>query len=310
MRILIMGSGGVGGYFGGRLAAGGNDVTFVARGAHLAAMQKDGLLLDSVLGKALIKPVQAVRDPTEAARPDLVMFATKMVDAESAAAQLKPLVGADTIIIAFQNGVEGADVVKRVVPEAHVIPGVARIASHISRPGVIEHASKFARIEFSEPDGSKNEKLEAFHALCKAAGIDAIMPADIRRAQWIKFAMLAPFSGITALTGHAARELRNAAGTYALIRSAVQEVIDVAKAEGIAIKPGDFESVMKTIDDLPDAMVSSMAHDRRAGKPLEVNWLSGGVVRIGARHGVPTPTHAFLSQALSADAAGKPRADT
>lgn len=307
MRILIMGSGGVGGYFGGRLAAAGNDVSFVARGSHLAAMLENGLLLDSQLGQALIKPVRAVRDPAEAGKPDIVMFATKMVDAESAAAQIKPVVGPHTIVIAFQNGVEGADVVKRVVPEAHVIPGVARIASHISRPGVIEHASKFARIEFADPDGSRNERLEAFHALCKAAGIDAIMPADIRRAQWIKFAMLAPFSGVTALTGHAAKELRNAPGTYALIRSAVQEVIDVAKAEGVAIKPDDFESVMKTIDQLPDGMVSSMAHDKRAGKPLEVEWLSGGVVRVGARHGVSTPTHAFITQALSVDAAGKPR---
>ena len=307
MRILVMGSGGVGGYFGGRLAAAGNDVTFVARGAHLAAMQRDGLLLDSVLGQALIKPVRAVRDPAEAAKPDLVIFATKMGDAEGAAGQLKPLVGPDTIVIAFQNGVEGADVIKRVVPEAHVIPGVARIASHISRPGVIEHASQFARIEFAEPDGSKNAKLEAFHALCKGAGIDAIMPSDIRRAQWIKFAMLAPFSGVTTLTGHAASALRATPGTYALLRSAVQEVIDVARAEGVSIKPDDFESVMKTIDQLPDAMTSSMAHDRRAGKPLEVEWLSGGVVRAGARHGVPTPTHAFIAQALSVDAPGRPR---
>jgi 2-dehydropantoate 2-reductase len=307
MRILIMGSGGVGGYFGGRLAAAGNDVTFVARGSHLAAIQKDGLLLNSQLGDVLVKPAKAVLDPAEAGKADIIMFATKMVDAESAAAQLRPAVGPETIIIAFQNGVEGAEVVKRVLPDAHVVTGVARIASHIPRPGVIEHASKFARIEFAEPGGAKNEKLEAFHALCKLAGIDAIMPADIKRAQWIKFAMLAPFSGITALTGHAAKELRETPGTYALIKAAVQEVIDVAKAEGVAIKPGDFESVMKTIDELPNGMVSSMAHDKRAGKPLEVNWLSGGVVRVGARHGVPTPTHAFFAQVLSVDAAGKPR---
>lgn len=307
MRILVMGSGGVGGYFGGRLAAAGNDVTFVARGAHLAAMQENGLLLDSQLGEALIKPVKAVSDPAAAGKPDIIMFATKMVDAESAAAQLKSVAGPDTIIIAFQNGVEGAEVVKRIVPAAHVVIGVARIASHIPRPGVIEHGSKFARIEFNELDGSKNEKLEEFHKLCKAAGIDAIMPADIRRAQWIKFAMLAPFSGITALTGHAAGELRAAPGTYALIKSAVQEVIDVATAEGVAIKPDDFDGVMKTIDQLPDGMIASMAHDKRAGKPLEINWLSGGVARAGARHGVPTPTHTFFVQALAVDAAGKPK---
>jgi 2-dehydropantoate 2-reductase len=307
MRILVMGSGGVGGYFGGRLAAAGEDVTFVARGAHLAAMQKDGLLLDSQLGEALVKPVKAVLDPVAAGKPDLVIFATKMVDAESAIAQLKPVAGTGTTIIAFQNGVEGADVVKRVLPEAHVIPGVARIASHISRPGVIEHRSTFARIEFAEPDGSPNATLEDFLARCKAAGIDAIMPKDIRRAQWIKFAMLAPFSGVTTLTGHTAAPLRVAPGTYGLLRSAVREVIDVARAEGVAIRPDDFESVMKTIDQLPDAMTSSMAHDKRAGKPLELEWLSGGVVRAGARHGVATPTHAFIVQALSVDAAGKPR---
>jgi len=307
MRILVMGSGGVGGYFGGRLAAAGNDVTFVARGAHLEAIQKNGLQLDSQFGNALIKPARAVLDPVDAGRSDIVMFATKMVDAESAAAQLMPAIGADTIIIGFQNGVEGADVVKRVLPDACVIPGVAYIASHIPRPGVIEHASKIARIEFAEPDGAKNETLEAFQALCKAAGIDAIMPADIRRALWIKFAMLAPFSGVTTLTGHTAAPLRATPGTYALLRSAVQEVLDVAKAEGVTIKSDDFESVIKMIDGLPDAMTSSMAHDRRAEKPLELEWLSGGVARLGARHGVPTPTHAFIAQALSVDAGGKPR---
>ena len=307
MRILVMGSGGVGGYFGGRLAAAGNDVTFVARGAHLAAMRKDGLQLDSQLGNALVKPARAVLDPVEAGKPDLVMFATKMGDAESAAAQLKPVVGSETVIVAFQNGIEGAEVVQRVLPEAHVIPGVARIASHISRPGVIEHGSKFARIEFAEPDGSANPKLEDFLTRCKAAGIDAIIPKDIRRAQWIKFAMLAPFSGVTTLTGQTAAPLRANPKTYALIRSAVQEVIDVASAAGVAMKPDDFAGVMKTIDQLPDAMTSSMAHDKRAGKPLEVEWLSGGVVRAGARHGVPTPTHAFIAQALAIDAAGKPR---
>lgn len=307
MRILVMGSGGVGGYFGGRLAEAGNDVTFVARGAHLAAIQKDGLALDSQLGKATIKPAKAVLDPAEAGKPDLVMFATKMGDAENAAAQLKAVVGPDTIVIAFQNGVEGADVVRKVLPTAHVIPGVARIASHISRPGVIEHGSPFARIEFAEPDGSSNPKLVDFHARCKAAGIDAIISRDIRRAQWIKFAMLAPFSGVTTLTGHTAAPLRANPKTYALLRSAVQEVIDVATAEGVAVKPEDFDGVMKTIDQLPEHMTSSMAHDKRAGKPLEVEWLSGGVVRAGARHGVPTPTHAFITQALAIDAAGKPR---
>lgn len=307
MRILVMGSGGVGGYFGGRLAAAGNDVTFVARGAHLAAISEAGLMLDSQHGNALIKPAKAVRDPRDAPRADLVMFATKMGDAEAAARQLAPAVGLETTIIAFQNGVEGAATVRSVLPEAHIVTGVARIASHISKPGVIEHRSQFARIEFAEDDGRASPKLEAFLAMAKAAGIDAIMPSDIRRAQWMKFAMLAPFSGMTTLTGHAAAALRANPKTYDLIGSAVREVIAVATAEGIAMRPDDAATIMKTIDQLPDAMTSSMAHDRRAGKPLEVDWLSGAVARIGARHGIAAPTHAFIASALAIDAGGTPR---
>lgn len=308
MRILVMGSGGVGGYFGGRLAAAGNDVTFVARGAHLAAMKADGLLLDSQHGNVTIKPARAVLDPAEAGAPDIIMFATKMGDTAAAAAQLKPVVTADTTIITFQNGVEGADVVRSVLPQAHVVPGVARIASHIPRPGVIEHRSQFARIEFGEPDGSANPKLEAFHALCKAAGIDAIISRDIRRAQWMKFAMLAPFSGVTTLTGRTAAELRGNPKTYALIQQAVREVIAVATADNVPMRPEDYDTIMKTVDQLPDAMTSSMSHDRRAGKPLELDWLSGGVARIGERHGVPTPAHTFITQALALEASGKPKA--
>ena len=177
MKILVMGSGGVGGYFGGRLAAAGNDVTFVARGAHLEAMRRDGLVLDSQLGHLTLQPVKVVTDPAEAGVPEVVMFATKMTDTEAAAGQLKPVVRDGVTIVTFQNGVEAPEIVARALPGAHVVPGVARIASHISRPGVIEQRSQFARIEFGEPKGGASPKLEAFHAACKAAGIDAVLAA-------------------------------------------------------------------------------------------------------------------------------------
>jgi 2-dehydropantoate 2-reductase len=181
MKILVMGSGGVGGYFGGRLAGAGNDVTFVARGAHLAAMRENGLLLDSQIGNLHIKPAKVVSDPAGAGTPDIVIFATKMTDAEGAAAQLKPVVRDGVTVITFQNGVEAADIVAGLLPGVHVVPGVARIASHISRPGVIEHRSPFARIEFGEAKGGISPKLEAFHALCKAAGIDAVLAEKVNR---------------------------------------------------------------------------------------------------------------------------------
>jgi 2-dehydropantoate 2-reductase len=305
MRILVMGSGGVGGYFGGRLAAAGNDVTFVARGAHLEAMQRDGLVLDSQIGNATIKPAKAVSDPAGAGKVDVVIFATKLGDTEKAAESLKPVVGPDTIIITFQNGVDGPEIIRRVLPAAHVVPGVARIASHISRPGVIEHRSPFARIEFGEADGKPSPRLEAFHAACKAAGIDAVLSANIMRDVWLKFALLAPFSGVTALTGATAGPIRDTPGTRALIEAAVREVIAVGRAAGMPLEDGDFENVMKTIGHNPAAMTSSMAHDRMAGKPLEVNSLSGAVVRIGEKHGVGAPTHKFITQALAIDAPGK-----
>ncbi len=305
MKILVMGSGGVGGYFGGRLAAAGNDVSFVARGSHLAAIQKDGLTLDSQLGNAVIKPAKVTQDPTTAGVPEIVIFATKMGDTEGAAHQLKPMVRDSVTIITFQNGVEGPEILGCVLPGAHIVPGVARIASHISKPGVIEQRSPFARIEFGEAKGGSSPKLDAFHVVCKSAGIDAVVSDNIQRNVWMKFAMLAPFSGMTALTGQTAGPIRTTPGTRALIEAAVKEVIAVGKAAGAGFKDGDFEALMKIIEGNPAGMTSSMAHDRMAGKPLEVNYLSGAVVRIGEKHGVAAPTHTFITQALAIDVGGK-----
>lgn len=305
MKVLVMGSGGVGGYFGGRLAAAGNAVTFVARGAHLEAMRRDGLVLDSQLGNATVKPVRAVASPADAEAPEVVMFATKLGDTEGAARSLAPVIGSTTTVITFQNGVDGPEIIRRALPGAHVVPGVARIASHISRPGVIEQRGPFARLEFGEADGSSGPRLEAFHAAAKAAGIDAIHSTDIQRSVWLKFAMLAPFSGLTALTGHTAGPIRDTPGTRALMEAAIREVIEVAIAARVSLKREDFATVMKAVEANPPAMTSSMAHDRRAGKPLEVNYLSGAVVRLGEQHGVETPTHRFITQALAIDAGGR-----
>lgn len=306
MKILVMGSGGVGGYFGGRLAAAGNDVTFVARGAHLAAMQRDGLVLDSQIGNLTIEPVKAVGDPAEAGGPvDIVLFATKLGDTESAARSLAPVIGPETIIITFQNGVEGPDIIAKALPGAHVLAGVIRIASHIPKPGVIEQRGTFADMEFGETDGHRNPRLEAFHGLCRAAGINANLADDIRRVVWEKFAFLAPFAGLTALTGQTAGPLRENAETRRLLHDAVSEVIAVGRAAGVHFKPDELDRRMKGLDSLHAGMTSSMAHDRRAGKPLELDYLSGAVVRLGVRLGVPTPTHKFITQALAIDAAGK-----
>lgn len=306
MKIVVMGSGGVGGYFGARLAAAGSEVTFVARGAHLAAMQANGLDVRSVAGNFKVMPVRAVADPVEAGAADAVIFAVKMGDTERAAASLEPILTSGTPIFTFQNGVEATEMISAAVGEGHVVPGVARIASHISAPGVIEHASPFARLEFAEAGNRPSERVQAFHAACRAAGIDAEIMPEIERALWLKFAMLAPMSGVTTLTQKSAGPLRANPDTRALIEAAVQEVIAVGQAAGGGLEPDDMAAMMKIVDNLPEKMISSMAHDRAAGKPLELNWLSGAVVRIGARHGVPTPMHRFITQALALEAAGRP----
>lgn len=308
MKIVVMGSGGVGGYFGARLAASGNDVTFVARGGHLAAMRAEGLSVESTLGNLRLQPTLAVADAAEAQRADAIIFAVKMGDTEQAAASLKPILAKNTPIFTFQNGVEATDIIDGVVGQGHVVPGVARISSHISRPGVISHLSPFARLEFAEADNRSSPRCEAFHAACLAAGIEVHIPTDIRRALWVKFIMLAPMAGVTTLTQRTAGVLRRHPATRALIEAAVREAVAVGRAAEGGLTDEDAETAIRTVDTLPETMTSSMSHDRAAGKPLELDWLSGAVVRLGARHGVPTPTHRFITQALALDAAGRDRA--
>jgi 2-dehydropantoate 2-reductase len=180
MKILVMGTGGIGGYFGGRLAAAGNDVTFVARGAHLEAILREGLQVLSPKGNVTVKPAKGVSDPAQAEPPEVVIFATKLGDTESAAKALKPVLREGAIIISLQNGIEGPDIIAAALPGAHVVPGLARISSHIARPGVIEHKAQAGRIEFGDPDGRANPHLKAFHQACKDAGIDAVLASDIR----------------------------------------------------------------------------------------------------------------------------------
>src|SRR5262245_40783774 len=194
MKITVMGSGGVGGYFGARLAAAGNDVTFVARGAHLAAMRSRGLRLDSEIGPLHLDPVKAVADAGEVPEADAIIFAVKMRDTESAAESLRPLVAKGAGIFTFQNGVESGARIGRIVGAGKVVEGAARIAANISEPGVIKQIGTFAVLEFGEADGKPSPRTEAFHAACVAAGIDAALSRNISRTIWAKFAMLAPVS--------------------------------------------------------------------------------------------------------------------
>jgi 2-dehydropantoate 2-reductase len=307
MQITVMGSGGVGGYFGARLAAAGNDVTFVARGAHLEAMQKNGLRLDSEIGSQHLNPVKAVADAREIAAADAVIFAVKMRDTESAAESLRLLAAKGATIFTFQNGVESGQRIGRIVGAGKVVEGAARIAANIAEPGVVRQIGKFAILEFGEADGKPSPRTEAFHTACVAAGINATLSGNISRTIWTKFAMLAPMSGVTALTRGPIGPVRANPKSRALLQAAVEEAVTLGVALKTGLVPEDATRTMKLIDGLPKEMMASMAHDLMAGKPIELEGLSGAVARLASQNGVAAPTHAFIAAALAPFTDGKPR---
>src|SRR5262245_35258258 len=307
MKITVMGSGGVGGYFGARLAAAGNDVTFVARGAHLAALRNRGLRLDSEIGNLHLNPVKAVADAGEVPEADAIIFGVKMRDTESAAESLRPLVAKGASIFTFQNGVESGARIGRIIGAGKVVEGAARIAANISEPGVIRQIGTFAILEFGEADGKPSPRTEAFHAACVAAGIDATLSRNISRTIWAKFAMLAPVSGMTALTRGPIGPVRANAKSRALLQAAIEEAVALGVALKAGLVPEDAARTLKLIDGLPNGMVASMCHDLLSGKPIEVEGLSGAVARLAAQNGVAAPTHAFIAAALAPFTDGKPQ---
>ena len=307
MQITVMGSGGVGGYFGARLAAAGNDVTFVARSAHLGAMQKQGLRLDSEIGSLHLNPVKAVADAREIAAADAIIFAVKMRDTESAAESLRPLAAKGATIFTFQNGVESGQRIATILGAGKVVEGAARIAANIAEPGVISQIGNFAILEFGEADGKPSPRTEAFHAACVAAGINATLSGNISRTIWAKFALLAPMSGMTALTRAPIGPVRANPKSRALLRAAVEETVALGVALKTGLVPEDAARTMKLIDGLPREMMASMAHDLMAGKPIEVEGLSGAVARLADQNGVRAPTHAFIAAALAPFTDGKPQ---
>jgi 2-dehydropantoate 2-reductase len=307
MRIVVVGPGGVGGYFGARLAAAGNDVTFVARGAHLEAMRLNGLRLESELGNLELDRVKVAADAREIDAADAVVFAVKMRDTEGAAESLRALTAGGANIFTFQNGVESGARIGRIVGPDMVVQGAARIAAHVAEPGVIKQIGNFAVLELGEADGSVSARVGAFHAACSAAGITAKVSDNISRTLWTKFALLAPVSGMTALTRGPIGPVRATPKSRALLEAAVEETVAVGVAMKTGLVPEDAARTMQFVDGLPAQMISSMCHDLLAGKPIEVEGLSGAVARLAQENGVAAPTHAFIAAALAPFADGKPQ---
>lgn len=306
MKIVVMGSGGVGGYFGARLAAAGNDVTFVARGAHLESMQANGLRLDSDIGSLHLQPVKVVAEASQVPEADAIIFAVKMRDTEGAAQSLRGLTAKGATVFTFQNGVESAERVGRIVGRGKVVEGAARIGASISEPGVVKQIGNFARLEFGDAGGVHSAGTRAFHEACVGAGIDAALSDNISRTIWLKFAMLAPMAGMTALTRGPIGPVRDTPASRALLQAAVDETVAVGVSLRTGLKSEDAAKTMSLIDGLPGGMMASMCHDLLAGKPIEIDGLSGAVARLAKANGVAAPTHSFIAAALAPFTDGKP----
>ena len=297
MKIAIFGTGGVGGYFGGRLAASGADVTFIARGAQLEALRARGLRIESPKGDVTVRPVQATDAPASLGAVDVVFFTVKMYDAEIAAASLAPLVGPGTVVIPFQNGVESVDILIRAVGREAVAGGTAYVAAVVSEPGVIKHTAMETLI-FGELDGGRSPRLERVLAACQPAGFEARLSTNIHADIWAKFIRLTVFSGMTAVTRMPLGTSREDPDLYAMMEAAWHEGMAVARARGVTLAPGLLDEIRQMTASLPPHAKSSMLEDLERGKRLELPWLSGAIVRLGEASGVPTPTHRIINALL------------
>jgi 2-dehydropantoate 2-reductase len=306
MRITIMGSGGVGGYFGARLAQAGCDVTFVARGAHLAALRARGLRVQSPLGDIHIAQPQVTEHPADAGSADLVLFGVKLWDTEAAAASIRPLFGPQSACISFQNGVVKDDLLRAALGDGAVAGGVCYIASTIAEPGVIRHTGTMQRLVFGEFDGQRSPRLHAFAQACAAAGIAGELTDQIRRSQWEKFVFLVGLSATTTAARVPIGVIRSHPRSRALLHDLMDEVVQVARAEGVDL-PADYAAQrLAFADGLPATMSASMHHDLQRGARLELPWLSADVVARGLRLGVPTPCNRTVVDLLAVHADGAP----
>lgn len=300
-----MGSGGLGGYFGARLAKGGVDVTFIARGAHLATMRANGLVVESPQEAIHLPEVKATDDPGTIGPVDLVIFAVKLWDTESAARALKPIMGRQTAIISFQNGVQKDDMLRPIVGANAIMGGVAYVATAIARPGVIAQTGTMQRLVFGEYDGRQSTRAMDFLDACEKGGINAEISSDIRRDIWEKYVLLVGISGTTAAMRAPVGPIRSHPLTRQFLLDLMKEVVAVGRAHGVAL-PEDFaEQRLAFADGLHPDMIASMYHDLQSGKPLELRWLSGGVVDLGAGVGVPTPMNRAVRDILILQAKGK-----
>jgi 2-dehydropantoate 2-reductase len=289
----------VGGYFGGRLAAAGNSVAFIARGPTLDALRRNGLRVESPLGDISLPDVEANGDPTEVGEVDAVILGVKAWQVPGVAEAARPMIGSKTVVVPLQNGVEAADQVASVHGTEHVLGGMCRIVAFVAEPGRIRHQGVEPFVALGELDNSRSERVERLASAFSDAGVDTKVSPDIQSSIWQKLLFIAPVSGLGAVTRVPIADLRSNRETYGMLREAMLEVETLALARGISLADDAVEKTLKFVGGLPEGLTSSMQRDIMEGRPSELEALNGAVVRLGRESGVATPVNGFIYAALA-----------
>jgi 2-dehydropantoate 2-reductase len=298
LRFGVVGAGGVGGYFGARLAAAGHDVAFVARGAHLRAIRRDGLRVESIKGDVHVQPARATDRPEDIGPVDAVLCAVKAWQLPEALVAMPPLLGKDSVVLPLQNGVEAVDEAREAVGRMRVLGGAAWIRAEIAAPGLIRHSGIEPRIVLGEPDGGHSARSRDLAAVLAAAGVSAEATDDIAAVLWSKLVFISATSAVGAAVRLPIDAFRSQAETRALLVEAMRETIAVAKARGVALAPDLLDRTLAFVDSLPEGTTSSMQRDMMAGRPSELQAQCGAVVRLGREARVPTPVNDLLYAVL------------
>ena len=299
MRIAIFGTGGVGGYFGGRLAQTGADVVFIARGEHLAAMRQHGLIIDSIKGDFVVHPIQATDDPEEIGSVDVVLVGVKSWQVMEAAQAMRPLVGSETYVVPLLNGVEAPAQLAEVLGTEHVLGGLCGCISFIAGPGHIRHAGADPFIQFGELDNRQSKRVENLREVfAQATGVTVEIPPDIQVAMWRKFLLVASWSGIGSITRAPLGTFLSLPGTRKMLQEVMQEIFSIAHARGIDLPKDVIEKTLAFLDSLPSSGTASMQRDIIEGRPSELEAQTGAIVKLGQEAGVATPLNSFIFNSL------------
>jgi len=298
MKILVYGAGGVGGYFGARLAESGNKVSFIARGEHMRAIKESGLQLESINGDITVHPELVTSDINEVETPDLVLLGVKSWQLPEVASELKKIISRDTIVLPLQNGADNYEKLTEILPKENVIAGLCFIVSYIEKPGKIKHASFEPRIVFGEADNSRSKRISKISTLFSEAKIDFLNPENIQLEIWKKFLFICTISGIGGLTRVSIDKIRNISYLLDLMKQTSAEIRSVANAKDIPLNDDHIEKAFQIIENQPQGTTASTQRDIMDGKPSEIENFNGFIVREGKRLGIKTPVNKMIYECL------------